>query len=72
MTTVILVLQLVLTSVRHYDPFVLGSVWGFSISWENLWQLCLLVCYMYSISVIGTLVAFCKMGNSGSIHYEKF
>ena len=62
--------QLVLTS--HYDPVALGSVLGLSSSWEDLWQSCLLVCYMYSICVIGTLAAFCKMGNSGSIHYEKF
>lgn len=71
MSTVILVFcPLVL--ICHHDPFVLGSVLGFSLSWEDLWQFCLLVCYMCSICVIGTLVAFCKMGNSGSLHEKNF
>ena len=42
-------------------------VWD-SIALEDLWQFCLSGVCVYSIWVIGILIAFCRVANSGAIH----
>ena len=60
--------QWVLGCVCRQGPFVLENVGlGLCILWRVLWQFRLLVCVCF-ICMIGILVAFSKVGNSGLIH----
>ena len=45
-----------------------GKVFGTPSSWEICDSSVFWCVSVYSICVIGIIVVFCKMGNSGSIH----